>query len=63
MSCTICGGDLEYLGLLGRLEIHRCQNCGMTQSRPMDYREPEGEGDPCGDRLCDECELDCPLFE
>ena len=62
MSCEMCNGELVYLGALGHLEHFRCRACGMISSKPIEKREPEGEGDPCGDRDCDECEIGgCPL--
>lgn len=64
MNCKICGCDMVYMGALARLEHFRCPACGMDGSKPIEKREPEGEGDPCGDRDCDECEIaGCPLWE
>ena len=28
-TCGLCSGELVYMGNLGRLEWHRCRNCGM----------------------------------
>ena len=28
MECSICGGDLIYLGGLGSVDWFRCRNCG-----------------------------------
>ncbi len=33
--CSMCGGDLAYLGTLGSMEHYRCRNCGMEFSTPV----------------------------
>lgn len=30
LYCEICGGELEYIGTLGRLAHYRCRDCGLN---------------------------------
>jgi hypothetical protein len=39
MSCSLCGGDLQFLGQLGRLIHSRCRACGMV------FNEESEEGE------------------
>lgn len=32
MTCPTCGGDLFFLGKLGRLFWYRCRACGLDHS-------------------------------
>ena len=58
-GCVLCGGNLNYLGTLGRRAWFRCRNCGMDSSmldhgegaRTAEYGEesrPEGYSDAHG---------------
>ena len=40
-ACVMCGGDLEFMGSLGRRDWYSCQHCGMEQHRYNDGREAE----------------------
>jgi hypothetical protein len=33
--CSLCGGDLEPLGILGCMLHLRCRHCGMMFNRPV----------------------------
>jgi len=35
LECSVCGGELTSLGVLGRREHLRCRNCGMDSSREV----------------------------
>jgi len=56
-NCSVCGSGSESLGILGRTEHFRCRSCGLEFFSAIEKREPEGDGDPCGDRDCDDCEI------
>lgn len=33
--CVLCGGELRYLGILGRRVHLRCSNCGIDISKEI----------------------------
>lgn len=48
-TCSICSGELQLLGALGKLNHYRCRNCGMLSSgKNYDF---EYEGDRHGSRM------------
>ena len=40
-ACPVCGGDVEPVGILDRLEWAVCRDCGMWFSRRADEEEEE----------------------
>jgi len=34
-SCTLCGGQVSVLGVLGNLHHSQCRHCGMESSREV----------------------------
>lgn len=46
MTCDMCGGSLQHLGVLGNLEHVCCRDCGMmyyTELTEGDLEEMEDE--------------------
>lgn len=39
MICLVCAGDLEMLGVLGRILWARCRDCGLDQMTPWTGNE------------------------
>jgi len=65
MVCIMCGGDVELLGSLGRLQHGRCRQCGMYLSSSIDdvddvddtSEEQTTEVGPVYAHHCEECEF------
>lgn len=38
--CSLCGGFLTRLGIIGLLLWRRCEDCGMDFSEPVQSEEP-----------------------
>ncbi len=42
--CVYCGGDLQLMGTLGRLEHFRCRACGMWFNQEKENVRADSEG-------------------
>jgi hypothetical protein len=45
-ECSVCGGERQVVGQLGKLVYFRCRHCGMgsmTRVEDMEYTEQDEE--------------------
>jgi uncharacterized Zn finger protein len=48
VSCPDCGGPVILLGRLGRRDVCRCRNCGITWHQMPDDDNADDRPCPCG---------------